>query len=180
MRKRYIDGTSWKMCKKTHSAIKQISGFMNGYISYVEIEKVEEKFVVEHNGRKTILLDNGYKRIVFLPEKQNWCVEATYDNKNNIVQWYFDMTNGNYIDKDNKPCFEDMYLDVVLLPDGEVIVFDEDELIDAYKKGEISQEQLVNTKATAERVIKEYIPNKEFTVDFFNKHLQMFINQRSV
>lgn len=172
MRKRYIDGTNWKMCEKTHSKVKYISDFMTGYISYVEIKKVKKKFVVEHNGKTTILLDNGYKRIVFLPKDEKWCAEATYDNDNNIVEWYFDMTSRNYVDESNKPCFDDLYLDVVLMPDGEIIVFDEDELINAYENGEISQEQFETAKATAKKIIQEYIPNMKFMIDFFNWHLE--------
>ncbi len=174
MRKRFIDGTNWKSCRKTASRVFHISGLINGYVSLVNIVEVENKLVVEHHGRETTLIDKGYKRIVFLPDNDFWCVQAMYDENNNIVEWYFDITNGNYVDEDNRPYFDDLYLDVVLMHDGEIIVFDEDELLDAYEQNEISKEQLSRAKATAQRVIKEYIPNREFMYDFFNRYLQLF------
>ena len=174
MRKRFIDGTNWKSCKKTTSRVFRVSEFMPGYVSLVNIVEVENKLVVKHHGKKTTLLDAGYKRIVFLPDNDFWCAQAMYDENNNIIEWYFDITSGNYVDENNKPCFDDLYLDVVLLPYGEIIGFDEDELLKSYAQKEISKEQFLNAKSTARKIIKEYIPDKEFIFDFFNNYLQMF------
>lgn len=174
MRKHYINVANLKYCNKSSAHTMHINDIMNGYISLIKIIDVKDKFIAEYNGKKTVLCDNNYKNIRFLPDNEFWCVEAIYDNNSNIVEWYFDITNGNYIDENNNPYFDDLYLDVVLMPDGEVIIFDENELLDAYEENKITSEQLIKAKDTANKIINEIIPNKQFINDFFNKYFEKF------
>ena len=79
-----------------------------------------------------IILDNGlciqdinYKWLEFYDYTSKVRLTAVYDEKNEIVEWYFDMARG--IGKeDGIPYEDDLYLDVVLRPDGETILLDED------------------------------------------------------
>ena len=64
------------------------------------------------------------------------------DNQKQLVQYYIDVTKRvKKIDDRGLPYFDDLYLDVVLLPNGEVYVLDEDELEDAYKIGDVTKEE---------------------------------------
>lgn len=105
MRKKYIDGTNRKFCEQTSSRVMHIDGRFNGYISLVKIEKVKQKVIVEFENTTICLFNDGYKSVVFLPDNENWCIEAIYDNEENIVEWYFDMTKLNSIDENHKPFF---------------------------------------------------------------------------
>ena len=57
------------------------------------------------------------------------------------MQYYIDVAKEYEIDERGLPYFDDLYLDVVLLPNGEIYVLDEDELEDAYKIGDITKEE---------------------------------------
>ena len=46
--------------------------------------------------------------------------------------------SGKHIDEKGMPCIEDLFLDIAVLPSGQVITLDADELQDALDKGEIT------------------------------------------
>jgi predicted RNA-binding protein associated with RNAse of E/G family len=110
----------------------------NGYASLIQIEEVNRPYIV---GENTCIADNGYSAITFLPDGEFWCVEAIYNNNNNIVEWYFDITKENSVDEDGKPYMNDLYLDAALLPDGQILVFDEDEIKEALDNNTITQKE---------------------------------------
>ena len=64
---------------------------------------------------------------------KNFAITAMLDDQQKLVQYYIDVAKEYEIDERGLPYFDDLYLDVVLLPNGEIYVLDEDELEDAYK-----------------------------------------------
>ena len=68
---------------------------------------------------------------------------AIYDENNSIIEWYFDIARK--IGKDNElPYEDDLYLDVVVTPNGEAMLLDEDELKEAYNKREMTIKEFKN------------------------------------
>jgi hypothetical protein len=63
------------------------------------------------------------------------------NEKNEILLWYIDMIAEQGIDEDGIPYFDDLYLDLVVYPDGTIIVDDMDELEDALSTKDITLEQ---------------------------------------
>ena len=63
------------------------------------------------------------------------------DENGKVLLWYIDMTAKQGIDVDGVPYFDDLYLDLVVYPDGTIIVDDMDELEEALSKKDITQEQ---------------------------------------
>lgn len=55
------------------------------------------------------------------------------------MQHYLDICLRNGVDADGMPWFEDLFLDVVVMPSGQTMVMDEDELDEALQHGVISQ-----------------------------------------
>ena len=71
-----------------------------------------------------------------------------------MLQLYFDITNGNCLEPADNPTFEDLYLDIVMEPDGSLYVLDRDELDEAFKAGKITAEQYERTVAEGKRLYK--------------------------
>jgi len=174
VRKKYIGGNPRKFCEKSSSQVMRVDDKYMGYVSLVNIEKVKKKVIVESEGIKTCLFDNGYRAIVFLPDNENWCVEAIYNTEGNIVEWYFDITKLNGVDENGKPFCDDLYLDIALMPDGKVMVFDEDELQEALDNNSITQKEYEMAKETAEMIKKDILTDKEFMIDFFAEYYSIF------
>jgi uncharacterized protein len=80
------------------------------------------------------------------------------DSAGTIISYYFDITDNNVLCDDGDSYFYDLYLDVVLLPTGNLYLLDEDELLEALQQGIISQAQFDNAYETA-RMLMESLPN---------------------
>ena len=93
----------------------------------------------------------------------------------NIVQYYYDITDRNILDGANSR-FYDLYLDVVILPDGNATILDGDELDSAFKDGIIKKAQYEAATATAKQLLQN-IPLKlneleEFVLTVYGEILE--------
>ena len=65
-------------------------------------------------------------------------VSKVFDNAGQMVYWYCDIIETHYDDKENTYTFNDLLIDVVVYPDGQVEVLDMDEFADAMEQGILS------------------------------------------
>ena len=116
--------------------------------SLIKIKKVTEPLIIDG----VTIADAGYSWVQIAVEGQYVWVTAMYDDKDELVQLYFDITAGNRFDGPDGPWFEDMYLDVSLFPGGRMSVLDEDELDGALVNGFVSREAYVHAHAVCRRL----------------------------
>lgn len=98
-----------------------------------------------------------------------------YNENNEIIEWYFDIARK--IGKDNgMPYEDDLYLDVVVTPTGDIILLDEDELKKALDRFEVNKSDYDMAYNEAKKLIELLEENKdklkEFTDKYFNKMLR--------
>jgi len=123
--------------------------------------KLTEQVVVPVNGetRET----NGRKGLSdqsVRPHEQTGCSAETVNCPGRTVLycvtcWYIDVIERMEEDPDGVWAFVDKYLDVILSPQGDVVVMDRDELEEAYHKGDITTEQYEDALAEGERIVEE-------------------------
>lgn len=65
-------------------------------------------------------------------------VSKVFDNAGQMVYWYCDIIETHYYEKENIYTFNDLLIDVVVYPDGQVEVLDMDEFADAMEQGILS------------------------------------------
>ena len=106
-----------------------------GHAGLMRILRVSEPFV-----RRVVLADAGYSWLQLAPEGKHWWLTVMYDPDGALVQYYFDVTRRNFIAASGEPMFEDLYLDIVMQPDGELRLLDVDELDAALASGELTPE----------------------------------------
>ena len=73
--------------------------------------------------------------------------------------YYFDITLENQLLGSRDSWFTDIYLDVVMMPDGRLDLLDADELDDAFRCGEITEEQHRLAHAWADELMAELPAN---------------------
>ena len=61
-------------------------------------------------------------------------VSKVFDNAGQMVYWYCDIIETHYDEKENIYTFNDLLIDVVVYPDGQVEVLDMDEFADAMEQ----------------------------------------------
>ena len=65
-------------------------------------------------------------------------MSKVFDNAGQMVYWYCDIIETHYDEKENTYTFNDLLIDVVVYPDGQVEVLDMDEFADAMEQGILS------------------------------------------
>jgi predicted RNA-binding protein associated with RNAse of E/G family len=171
MKRKFITGIHWDFLESYSSKYIHINDIFSGYISLIKVIKVKQKITVDYDNSETILLDDGYKCLMFLPDKEKWCASAVYNTSNEIIEWYFDMTKQNSIDEEGNPYYDDLYLDIAVSPDFNPIILDEEQLKEALELKEITKSDYDMAHHTCNKIIKELITNKEFLISFFEKYL---------
>lgn len=65
-------------------------------------------------------------------------VSKVFDNAGQMVYWYCDIIETHYDEKENIYTFNDLLIDVIVYPDGQVEVLDMAEFADAMEQGILS------------------------------------------
>ena len=172
MKRKYLDASNWTWLEDYTYHYEYIQDEWSGYLSVVEVGKVKHPLKVHYGDVEVCLCDDGYKGIIFLPDNEYWCVSAVYNEKGEIVEWYFDMTKENGVDEKGLPYFEDLYLDIAIAPDFTVRILDEDELQEALEKNVITQKDYDLAYKTCHYLLENIVPNKKFLTDFLKKYLK--------
>ncbi|NJD02540.1 MAG: DUF402 domain-containing protein [Ruminiclostridium sp.] len=84
-----------------------------------------------------------------------------YNEQDIFLYWYCDIIDVLYNGDKDEYTFEDLLVDVMILPDGTVKVLDADELAEALEKGLVSTEQACRALRTLNKFLK-LVYNNEF------------------
>lgn len=144
-----------------------------GDIYYKFYDYVEHAMILD-NG--VIIKDDNYKWLEFYKYGSNLKLTAVYDDKDNIIEWYFDYAREIGIEN-GIPYEDDLFLDVVLRPNGEVISLDEDELLEAYEDNDLTKEEYDNAFKVRDELISKIEFNAKGMKDFTNKYLEFAKNE---
>ncbi len=172
LKKRYADQYVGKRVKKSEQKILSVNekNFV-GEIYFYNFIEVENKIIVP-NGK--CILDNNYKWLEFYDYNSKVKLTSIYNEKNEIIEWYFDIARE--IGKENDvPYEDDLYLDVVVTPSGDVILLDEDELKEALNKMEITKLEYENAYKEAENLMNALKGKKDELQEFTDRFLQKTI-----
>ena len=125
--------------------------YFKGYICNVKINDVNKPLIVNNGVSEICIKDNGYEWFEVYP-----------DNENSI------------------PYEDDLYLDMIITPDGQKLVLDEDELIYAFNRGEIMQSDVDLAYETLKKLEIIYVSNLDNLINLTNKFCEMFESKTKV
>ena len=164
---KYADFPMLYVTKKCFKTMRIENSDFKGYVSQIHI-------IEAHQPKKDEIerADSGFKWLQFHADEADVAMTAFYDKNNNIVQWYFDVVNKMKFEKD-LPCFEDLYLDIVLTLDGNTELLDEDELQDALSSGDITEEQYEKAYRVSKDLISKISDNQEKIKVFSDKYFEI-------
>ena len=138
LKRKFADRSDWKriLSRQYVQSHMQTTEF-TGYITLLNIVKVKEPLWVRYGENRICIVDDGYQWVQHFPIGQNYSVTSMFDVNGEIVQWYIDICADMGIDQ-NVPWLDDLFLDIVVLPNGEIILLDEDELKGALENGNVN------------------------------------------
>lgn len=174
LKRRYADGRNKPndILEKEFKNKKFDNEDFKGNISLLTVKKVREEWKVDDEQR--CILANNYNWLLIYPEGKHYCITAMIDDKDNIVEWYFDIARelGN---EDGIPYEDDLYLDVVIVPDGRIHLLDEDELEDAYNKKEVNKKDYDMAYKTANMIMEK--AKEKDTVEKLTVFTKKYLNK---
>ncbi len=112
-----------------------------GEAALIRIKKVSTPGIGQFHGEPVVIADNGYHWLQIAMADAHWWLTAMVDPAGEITQYYFDITLENRLLGSRDSWFTDIYLDVVLMPDGRMDLLDAEELDEALSSGDITGEQ---------------------------------------
>ena len=133
MRKKLISKTYLRGVNKYE--LKIYFNLEDCYISVKKIIDIKEPFILS-NG--LCIINNNYYIMEVIPKNENYAMRVFFNNKKEILEYYFDVSLENGVDKEaGIPYYDDLFIDVTKTKD-KVEVLDEDELEEALDNNEIS------------------------------------------
>ena len=139
--KKYLDRRDWtRITGKKFSWTGLDLPSFRGVAGLVTITGITSPAVFRNLGVDLTVADDGYSWLCLGPEGGHWWLTAMFDERGNLFQHYFDITRRNGMEG-AASWFEDMMLDVVMFPDGEIGLLDREELDAALAAGNITPEE---------------------------------------
>ena len=123
-----------------------------GWACRRDIRAVSAPQIWRHRGAAVPVCAAGSRWLELLPEDGDFCVTAMLDAAGRPLVWYIDMIAAQGVDADGVPWFDDLYLDLIVWPDGDRTVDDRDELDAALARGEIAAAQHARALETVARL----------------------------
>lgn len=149
---------------------------MKGYLGLLSIHSVSEKQIWKHKAEEVVVCDSGYHWLTIMPSDAFYCITVMMDENDRMKACYIDMIDSQGYDDDNIPYFYDLYLDLIVYPDGELIVDDMDELQEALRTGEITQQQYSRALDVSQELQKGLLSDIEIFQSYVNKMLSILMN----
>lgn len=141
-----------------------------GDIALIKFNKMKEPYIIKDIN--LCMADENYKWLEFYDYNSKARLTAMYNDKNEIIEWYFDIAR--LIGKENNlPYEDDLYLDVVVTPDGKTILLDEDELKMAVDRLEVTKEDSDEAYKIAYEIIGKVKNNSNKLKEFTDKYLKI-------
>ena len=153
--------------------------YFRGYVCNIKIKDVSRPLVVSDGINEVCIKNNNYEWFEVYPDNANYAITIMFDDNANLIEWYFDIAKEVGVEN-NIPYEDDLYLDLVITPDGKNLLLDENELIDALNKGEISQVDVDLAYQTLNLLEDTYVNNLDNLVSLTNKICEMFDSKMKV
>ncbi|MCJ8013573.1 DUF402 domain-containing protein [Paenibacillus sp. KQZ6P-2] len=151
MKQKQADRPNWgRIIEKRYFQEYISDEYFDGYITYLLLDKVKEPLTVTYELERFCIADNGYSWIMLFPTGKPYSLTIMINQKYEVLQWYFDMIQSIGLTNEGVPYMNDMYLDYILIPNGQLITKDVDELESALSEGLITKDDYDKTKLEGE------------------------------
>lgn len=138
---------------------KEISvGNLNGVASIIRFINIKDKTEVNYNFKHEIIVDNNYVWIQLAFKEENFWIKSMYNEKDNLVEVYIDVSKYNNFDDLYNPSYEDLFLDIVVPNKGHIYHMDDIELMKAYNEGLITKQDYDMAKKVCHK-LEEFLEN---------------------
>lgn len=171
MKRKYADRPGWlRISKKSYTSIFIDEQNYCGHVAYLSLDAVNRPLWVTYGSNDLCIVDNGYVWLQHFPNDGNIVLTATYNEDGDLVQCYFDIVKSVGVSHEGIPYCDDLFIDVVALPNGEIYVLDEDEIEAAYVNNEITKEEYTFAKSKALELMASLKEGRNYLLNSTEKY----------
>lgn len=139
IKKRYADRCDWDRIKQRHYVQEQVENeVFQGQVTLLQLIEVASPLDVRYGDETIRIADAGYVWVQQFPSDAHHAVTSMFDATGQLVQTYIDICLRTGVE-DGRVYWEDLFLDLIVLPSGEVLLVDADELEAAQEQETVSQ-----------------------------------------
>ncbi|MFX3675132.1 MAG: DUF402 domain-containing protein [Paenisporosarcina sp.] len=110
----------------------------NGYVTLLKVNNVTAPLYVQYGKENVCIVNQGFIWLQHFPTNKHHSLTTMFNAEGEIVQWYIDICLENGIEN-HVPWMDDLFLDIIVLPNGKVILKDTEELEAALLGGVIDE-----------------------------------------
>ena len=175
MKTKNMKRTDWRRLLEKSYTVRDCAPWgYPGRESILRIHKVSQPLWVKEGYGRICIADAGHSWVQVACHGQPYWLTAMFDREDRFLQIYFDIARPPCFDDPDDPTFEDLYLDVVLTSQLELVTMDREELDEAWRTGEIDRETYDFALAACEKLLVWLEENMQELVDYITKtYLEM-------
>ncbi len=152
---KYLDRRGWSRILSRRDAFHEWkTANLSGMAGLIRMDSVTASLDKTVGGIPVRLVDVGYSWMQIAPENENWWLTVMLDEREQMVQYYFDITLKNIICGQDS-YFRDLFLDVAAIPERKIELLDRNELDEALAESIITPKEYGLALETAERLMEE-------------------------
>lgn len=161
LKRRYLQRKDWgRISSRTYTEREINEPNFVGYISLIQMHEITQPLFTKHAEKEICIVDKNYSWLQQLPLNENFAITTMFNEVGQIIQWYIDITNENGVEN-GQPFMDDLFLDLIVWPTGEIIEKDQDELEEALENNLITKQQYDLAYKTFNKVLEE-VQNGQF------------------
>ena len=180
MKRKSLAYDTWTCILSRELHICRVTEPFAGHVSLLRIQEVTEPQVWQWRGQPLTVCDKGMAWLTMLPEQGGLCITAQLNADGSVALWYIDMIDGQGVDTRGVPWFDDLYLDLIIHPNGTMAVDDRDELDAALAAGDITVQQHRAAVACCARLQKGLESGVSALQTFTNLCYQQAVNAPAI
>ena len=83
-----------------YKLIEVAEPFFDGYACFLKWQNIEKPLIINNGEKETCIKDNDYEWIEVYPTNDKYAITIMYDDKGNLIEWYFDISKNIGIEND--------------------------------------------------------------------------------
>lgn len=142
------------------------SSLFTSAVGLIHIKSVSEPSIKHYLNKAVKIVDNDFYWLQFAPKEKQFWLTVMFNEKEELIQYYFDITKENIILDNGESYFYDIFLDIVMLTDGNLFLLDEDELEEALNENTITKDEFVKAHEVADDIMSKLKGNESELREF--------------
>lgn len=159
LKRKTMRRTEWNGIEKRRYAVMPFEqDGLRGRMGLLYMDEVAAPFSVTIGGAHRIITHTGYSWLQIAPEDRHFWMTVMFDDAGQPIECYVDVTLENHLPENADAWFIDLFLDLVLEPNGRAALLDADELDAALAQNEITAADHAMAHAEIGRLLKTLVP----------------------